>query len=68
LHVEVKGTSNEAMRFFMSRNEKQYMRNPKWRLLIVTDALNAPRASLMTERQVMEAFEFNPFAWEAIHK
>ena len=68
LHVEVKGTSNEAMRFFMSRNEKRYMPNPKWRLLIVTDALNAPQAALMTERQVMEAFEFNPFAWEAIHR
>lgn len=68
LHVEVKGTSNETMRFFMSRNEKQYMPNPKWRLLIVTDVLNVPRASLMTEKQVMEVFEFNPFAWEAIHK
>lgn len=68
LHVEVKGTSNEAMRFFMSRNEKQYMSNPKWRLLIVTDALNDPQASLMTEKQVIKEFELNPFAWEAIHK
>ena len=68
LHVEVKGTSNETMHFFMSRNEKQYMSNPKWRLLIVTDALNEPQASLMTEKQVIEEFELNPFAWEAIHK
>lgn len=68
LHVEVKGTSNEAMRFFMSRNEKQYMPNTKWRLLLITDALNIPRVSIFTERQVTDAFEFNPFAWEATQK
>lgn len=68
LHVEVKGTSSEVMRFYMSRNEKQYMANPKWRLLMVTNALGSPKASLMTENEVIKTFQFNPFAWEAVCK
>lgn len=68
LHVEVKGTSSKTPRFFMSRNEKQYMSYPKWRLLIVTDVLGTPRVSMMTHAEVIRAFEFNALAWEATLK
>lgn len=68
LHVEVKGTSNEIPRFFMSRNEKQYIPNPKWRLFLVTDALKKPKGTLMTAKEVANTFDFNPFAWEAVCK
>lgn len=68
LHIEVKGTSGTLMRFFMSRNEKQYMPNPKWRLLMVTNSLVEPKAFLFTEKEVTDMFDLKPFAWEAILK
>jgi hypothetical protein len=68
VHVEVKGTSSKTQRFFMSRNEKQYMSYPKWRLLIVTEALGTPQVTMMTKKEVNETFEFNAFAWEATLK
>ncbi|MBA3011052.1 MAG: DUF3883 domain-containing protein [Proteobacteria bacterium] len=68
LHVEVKGTSLETKRFFMSRNERQYMPNPKWRLLIVTNALVYPEVTLLTEKQVETMFKFNVMSWEAVLK
>lgn len=68
IHVEVKGTSLETKRFFMSRNERQYMPNPKWRLLIVTNALKNPEVSLLTMKQVENLFHFNAMSWEAVLK
>lgn len=65
LHVEVKGTSSPNMQFYMSRNEFRYMPSPKWRLLIVTEALTNPTPTVMTEKEVRKVFEFDPFAWEA---
>ena len=69
LHVEVKGTSTGIQRFFISRREKLYMSESRWRLLIVTDALTTePRVSLLTSREVEEKFKFNEFAWEVVLK
>jgi len=68
LHVEVKGTGGQEMRFFMSRNEKKYMSHPKWRLLVVTNALGKPEVSLLTANQVQARFQFNPLSWEAVLK
>ncbi len=42
LHVEVKGTSGVNMHFYMSRNEFRYMPSPKWRMIMVTNALVEP--------------------------
>ena len=68
LHVEVKGTGGQEMRFFMSRNEKKYMSHPKWRLLVVTNALGKSEVSLLTANQVEARFQFNPLSWEAVLK
>ncbi|AJQ95515.1 DUF3883 domain-containing protein [Gynuella sunshinyii] len=68
LHIEVKGTSYDEMRFFMSRNEKQYMPNPKWRLVIVTSALDNPKVSILTASEVHKTFEFSALSWEAVLK
>ena len=68
LHVEVKGTSVKEKRFFMSRNERQYMPNPKWRLLVVTNALDKPKVSVLTASEVEEMFQFNALSWEAVLK
>ena len=69
LHVEVKGTSTSIQRFYISRREKLYMSESRWRLLIVTDALTTdPKISLLTSREVEEKFKFNEFAWEVVLK
>jgi len=69
LHIEVKGTSGSIQRFFISRNEKLYMLDRRWRLLMVTDALEkASRISLMTSSDVEAKFKFSELAWEAILK
>lgn len=68
LHVEVKGTSSQEMRFFITRNEKKYMSHPQWRLLVVTNALNKPEVSLLTANEVEACFQFNPRLWEAVLK
>lgn len=68
LHVEVKGTSATQMHFYMSRNEFRYMYDPRWRLLMVTNALRNPELRLMDLAEVRSAFDINPFAWEAVAK
>ena len=68
LHVEVKGTSVQEKRFFMSRNEKQYMPNPKWRLLVVTNALDNPKVTVLTASEVERMFQFNALSWEVVLK
>lgn len=68
LHVEVKGTSANLAHFYMSRNEFRYMPNPKWRLIIVTNALSTPIVNMMTLREVKQQFNLDPFAWEAMLK
>ena len=68
LHIEVKGTSGDRMRFYISRNEYMYMPNPRWRLLMVTTALSGPKINIMTENEVENIFEFRALSYEAILK
>jgi hypothetical protein len=68
LHVEVKGTSGEAMHFYMSRNEYRYMPSPQWRLIMVCDALGVAKAELLTAAEVRKIFSLEVFAWEATVK
>lgn len=69
LYVEVKGTSANIQHFFISRREKLYMLESKWRLIIVTDALTSnPNISLLTSLEVDKKFKFNALAWEVVLK
>jgi hypothetical protein len=65
LHVEVKGTSGAKMHFYLTRGEYGYMPNPKWRLLMVTEALTKPNLRLFTEKEARKTFDLEAFAWEA---
>jgi len=65
LHIEVKGTSLLGERFFISRNEYDYMSNPKWRLALVTDALGSPTLQVLDERKVKAGFNFEPMMFMA---
>jgi hypothetical protein len=64
LHVEVKGTSMSEMHFFMSRNEREYMINPKFRMMMVTQALSSPQVSMLTKDEVDERFDLGVLTWE----
>ena len=68
LHVEVKGTSGNNMHFYMTRGEFRYMPSPRWRLIIVTEALVNPKLRLMSSSDVRKNFDFEAFAWEATSK
>ena len=63
LHVEVKGTSLIGERFFISRTEREYMSNSKWRLALVSDALGKPVLRMLNARQVSAEFVFDPMTW-----
>lgn len=68
LHIEVKGTSSADMQFYLTRNEFGYLKNPRWRLLMVTDALGKPKCRLMDYKEVLSIFDLSPFAWRAVEK
>lgn len=69
LHIEVKGTSNERMHFYMTRGEHRYMTAmPQWRLIMVTNTLQKPNLKLLTREEVKKMFDFAAFAWEASAK
>lgn len=68
LHVEVKGTSGKTPHFFMSRNEHNYLADPRWRLFMVTDALGKPRKAMMDLREVNRVFDLVPFAYQGVSK
>ncbi len=65
LHIEVKGTSGPEPHFYLSKNEKNYISNPKWRLAIVINALNNPSYELLTKEQLDKRFHLVPIAWES---
>ncbi|MFQ5709377.1 MAG: protein NO VEIN domain-containing protein [bacterium] len=65
LHIEVKGTSGTEPHFYLSKNEKNYIPNPKWRLAIVINALNNPSYELLTKEQLDKRFHLIPIAWES---
>jgi hypothetical protein len=65
LLVEVKGTSNELPWFRLSRNEKRSAESdPRWRLAMVTKALDTPLVELMHWTNVRSRFRLNPVIWE----
>ena len=63
-HVEVKGTSGDLPRFFMTRNENAYRENPKWRFAIVTNALGPkPTVRVYDNRRFKRTFELEPYVY-----
>jgi hypothetical protein len=66
--VEVKGTSGAEGHFYMTRNEKSFVDDPRWRLAMVTDALGKPRIQILDGKKAQKTFFFNPFAWEGVLK
>ncbi|MEI7188058.1 protein NO VEIN domain-containing protein [Dickeya dianthicola] len=68
LLIEVKGTSNDRMHFFMTRKELELSHDPRWRLFMVSDALNSKKYSLMDKYQVNKVFDLSPLAWEGTTK
>ena len=64
LHVEVKGTSGELARFFMTRNENTYREHRAWRFAIVTRALSSkPTIRVSDNRQFNKAFQLTPYVF-----
>ena len=66
LHVEVKGTSGETPRFYLTRNEFNMgcIDDPNWRLAMVTSALSdSPELKLYTAKALREAFEMEPYVY-----
>jgi hypothetical protein len=65
LLVEVKGTSNELPWFRLSRNEKRSAESdPRWRLAMVTKALDTALVELMDWTKVKSHFRLDPVIWE----
>ena len=68
LHVEVKGTSTGVPHFIMTENERNCMQLPKWRLALVTYALDNPEIEIMDATETKERFTFAPLAWNVTLK
>ena len=64
LKIEVKGTSLNEQRFFLSRNERKHSVDPNWRLAIVSDALTTPVLAFYNAREMEEEFDLEPLCWE----
>ena len=63
-HVEVKGTSGDLPRFFMTRNENAYRENAAWRFAIVTNALGPrPTVRVYDNRKFKKTFELDPYVY-----
>ena len=63
-HVEVKGTSSDLPRFFMTRNENAYRETPAWRFAIVTNALGPkPTVRVYDNRRFKRTFELEPYVY-----
>ena len=63
-HVEVKGTSGEPARFFMTRNENSYREHRARRFAIVTRALSRERTiRIFDNRQFNKAFQLTPYVF-----
>ena len=63
-HVEVKGTSGEPARFFMTRNEDSYRQHRAWRFAIVTKALSQePTVHVFNNRQFNQIFQLTPYVF-----
>jgi hypothetical protein len=68
LNLEVKGTSNEAPRFFISRNERRRsVTDSQWRLAIVSGALSLkPQLRVLTATEAETTLFFEPLSWECL--
>lgn len=66
--IEVKGTSSEEQRFFLSRNERAKSVDPLWRLAIVTNVLTNPELLVLNAKQMEDMFSFDALCWECITK
>ncbi|WP_111638939.1 DUF3883 domain-containing protein [Marinomonas shanghaiensis] len=64
LKIEVKGTSLDEQRFFLSRNERAMSVDPLWRLAIVSNALDNPELSIYNTEEMEKIFNFEPLCWE----
>jgi hypothetical protein len=64
LKIEVKGTSLDEQRFFLSRNERSKSVDPQWRLAIVSNALVNPELSVFNTTEMETVFNFEPLCWE----
>ena len=63
-HVEVKGTSGQLPRFFLTRNENAYRENPAWRFAIVTNALTKkPTVRVYRNREFKKKFNLDPYVY-----
>ena len=63
-HVEVKGTSGDLPRFFMTRNENAYREARAWRLAIVTNALGPkPTVRVYDNRRFNRTFKLEPYVY-----
>lgn len=62
--VEVKGTSGNAELFMLTRGEYSQARdNPDFRLAIVTNALNEPKAKFVTGEKLLAKYRFEPLQY-----
>lgn len=64
LKIEVKGTSLDEQRFFLSRNERAKSVDPLWRLAVVSSALDNPELSIYNTAEMEKTFGFEPLCWE----
>lgn len=63
LNVEVKGTSSNIERFFLTRNENSVRPSPDWRLAMVTNALGSPVVAVYTDKAFRKAFSLEPYVY-----
>lgn len=63
LYVEVKGTSGEDRRFYMTPKEREFAPTDGWRLAMVTDALGKPDVRFFTSKQMDKHFFLQPMVW-----
>jgi len=55
MHVEVKGVSGNAIDFNLTPKELKCAQNDlRWRVLVITDALTKPSATIFTGRELLE--------------
>lgn len=63
-HVEVKGTSGDLPKFFLTRKENACREHPAWRFAIVTNALRPERTvRVYTNRKFEREFELDPYVY-----
>lgn len=63
LYVEVKGTSGSKRRFFMTPNERQFMKQRGWRLAMVTNALTNPETIILKRAEAERRFSIQLMVW-----